>query len=100
MRNLKISLFICVFYELPRVLKYIFYERMKLNLQHKNIYFFDDRICAYIFKIFLYLFAGCICIKKANHFTYKHVCESSFVFAFDVLQLTLRVPLRTYLHKR
>jgi len=40
----------------------------------------------------LYLFAGCISNNKANNIIYKHVCETSFVFAFIVLQLTLRLP--------
>jgi nucleoside recognition membrane protein YjiH len=53
-----------------------------------------------IVHMFLYLFAGCIFNKKANHFIYKHVCESGFVFASHVLQLTLRLPLRIYLYKR
>jgi len=49
--------------------------------------------------MFLYLFAGCVYNNKANYFIYKHVCESRFVSVFDVLQLTLRLPLRMYLYK-
>ena len=80
---------------------HLIYERSKPNLLQKSTYFFcDDRNCPFTFEMFfLYLLAGCICNNNAKHFNFKH-CESRFVFAFDVLQLTLRLPLIICLCKR